>query len=150
MELENERNSTRSRSNSRSSDDSARDSVKTSSSVSNVTIFNSPGAVNKTTWKSANAFLNYVQDFRQNLREAKEIMQPSNVIRLAGQQWRAMPEDEKKVYIDGALAIKRSKSKNTTEGRVNRKRVRAKSKTRKQKSTSSLHASVKKKARRKN
>ncbi|XP_015108527.1 high mobility group B protein 7 [Diachasma alloeum] len=141
-----ERKSPRSRSNSSSSDNS----MNPSPSVSNSFLSNSTVTVNKTNWKSPNAFLNYVQDFRQNLRETNEVVQPSNVIRLAGQQWRALPDDERKLYVDGALAIKRTKSKNISERKKSRKRARARSKVRERKSSSSPRKNFKKKAKRKN
>lgn len=48
-----------------------------------------------------------------------------------------MPDDEKQVYIDGALAIKRNQSRNEEERKKSNKRARPRSKVRDKKSASS-------------
>ncbi|XP_011879503.1 PREDICTED: high mobility group B protein 2-like [Vollenhovia emeryi] len=60
-------------------------------------------------WRSANAFLNFMQDFRQNCNKAKS----KDLFRLGGQTWRQMSSADKMPYVEAAkLAQQQSQQSN--------------------------------------
>ncbi|XP_029040685.1 high mobility group B protein 4-like [Osmia bicornis bicornis] len=53
-------------------------------------------------WISSNAFINFVQDFRQNCTNEKS----TKIFQLAGERWRKMSFEEKQPYVNEALSVK--------------------------------------------
>lgn len=53
-------------------------------------------------WISSNAFINFVQDFRQNLTGVRS----TKIFQIAGERWKKMPFEEKQPYIKAATNIK--------------------------------------------
>ncbi|XP_063984344.1 uncharacterized protein LOC135166200 [Diachasmimorpha longicaudata] len=127
-----------------SSSSSGNNSMNPSPSVSSSSVLNSSATLNRTNWKTTNAFLNYVQDFRQKLREMNKVVHPANVVGLAAQEWRLLPDDQKKIYVEGALAIKMIKPKTVSERKPRRNRVKKRSRVKRGKLASLLRGNFKK------
>ncbi|XP_029670999.1 HMG1/2-like protein [Formica exsecta] len=63
-------------------------------------------------WRSANAFLNFMQDFRQDYNKVKS----RDLFRLGGQKWRQMSSTEKMPYVEAAkVAQQQSQQNNKNE-----------------------------------
>ncbi|KYN27607.1 PREDICTED: high mobility group B protein 2-like isoform X2 [Trachymyrmex cornetzi] len=60
-------------------------------------------------WRSANAFLNFMQDFRQNYNKIKS----RDLFRLGGQAWRKMSSTEKMPYVEAAKLTQQRSQQNT-------------------------------------
>ncbi|XP_076161084.1 uncharacterized protein LOC143143580 [Ptiloglossa arizonensis] len=58
-------------------------------------------------WISSNAFINFVQDFRQNMTGIRS----TRIFQLAGEAWRQMSLEEKQPYLNAAKTIKNQKEK---------------------------------------
>ncbi|XP_078045386.1 uncharacterized protein LOC144474434 [Augochlora pura] len=56
-------------------------------------------------WVSSNAFVNFVQDFRQKHNDVKS----TKLYKLAGEKWQQMLPKEKQPYIDEAKSVKNQK-----------------------------------------
>ncbi|XP_034934344.1 high mobility group B protein 2-like [Chelonus insularis] len=69
-------------------------------------------------WKSANAFINYMHDYKQKHLEYPEKTSGSNLFRLAGEKWRLMSQEEKQPYIEGAAWVRKQKASNSRNGKV--------------------------------
>ncbi|KAG6795632.1 uncharacterized protein LOC108001883 [Apis cerana] len=54
---------------------------------------------------SSNAFINFVQDFRQNYDGVKS----SRIFQMAGERWKKMSSDEKQPYLKAAMDIRNKK-----------------------------------------
>ncbi|KYN06703.1 PREDICTED: high mobility group B protein 2-like isoform X2 [Cyphomyrmex costatus] len=62
-------------------------------------------------WRSANAFLNFMQDFRQNYNKVKS----RDLFRLGGQTWRQMSSTEKMPYVEAAKLAQQQSQQNTNK-----------------------------------
>ncbi|KAK9304932.1 hypothetical protein QLX08_003866 [Tetragonisca angustula] len=56
-------------------------------------------------WISSNAFINFVQDFRQNFAGVRS----TKIFQMAGERWKKMSSEEKQPYIKAAMNIKNKK-----------------------------------------
>ncbi|XP_033226890.1 DNA-binding protein MNB1B-like [Belonocnema kinseyi] len=56
-------------------------------------------------WKSANAFINFMQDFRKQNPDVKS----PHTFRQAGETWQNMSKEDKQPYVDAANGVKRQK-----------------------------------------
>ncbi|XP_076660057.1 uncharacterized protein LOC143363341 isoform X1 [Halictus rubicundus] len=66
-------------------------------------------------WVSSNAFVNFVQDFRQNHIG----MRSTKLFQLAGEKWKRMLPNEKQPYVDAAKNIKNQKQDQLKKENVN-------------------------------
>ncbi|KYN35853.1 hypothetical protein ALC56_09644 [Trachymyrmex septentrionalis] len=67
-------------------------------------------------WRSANAFLNFMQDFRQNYNKMKS----RDLFRLGGQTWRQMSPSEKMPYVEAAKLAQQQSQQNTKSTQQNK------------------------------
>ncbi|XP_076282523.1 uncharacterized protein LOC143209999 [Lasioglossum baleicum] len=66
-------------------------------------------------WVSSNAFINFVQDFRQNHVGVKS----RKLFQLAGEKWKRLLPSEKQPYVDAAKSIKNQKQDQLKKEDVN-------------------------------
>ncbi|XP_057327076.1 uncharacterized protein LOC130668699 isoform X1 [Microplitis mediator] len=66
--------------------------------------------IRERSWKSVNAFINYLHDYRKTQHEFPGKLTSANLFKLAGDQWRQMTQEQKQPYIDGANKIRKLKN----------------------------------------
>ncbi|XP_032672826.1 high mobility group B protein 3-like [Odontomachus brunneus] len=66
--------------------------------------------------RSANAFLNFIQDFKQDHNKLKS----QDLFRLGGQRWRRMSSTEKMPYVEAANLAKQQTQQNGKNERQNK------------------------------
>lgn len=80
---------------------------------------------NSKQWISSNAFINFVQEFRQVIKHIKNLfllinkkklhlqnltgVRSTKIFQIAGERWKKMPFEEKQPYIKAAMNIKNKK-----------------------------------------
>ncbi|XP_033321925.2 uncharacterized protein LOC117218029 [Megalopta genalis] len=66
-------------------------------------------------WVSSNAFVNFIQDFREKHAGVKG----SKIYKLAGEKWKQMLPKEKQPYVDAAKSIKNQKQDQQKKDNIN-------------------------------
>ncbi|XP_011503369.1 PREDICTED: non-histone chromosomal protein 6-like [Ceratosolen solmsi marchali] len=66
----------------------------------------------KRSWRSANAFINFVQDFK---RDYPDMTIGRNIFQICGERWKAMSNDQKQPYIAAANSVKRLKQRKVVD-----------------------------------
>ncbi|XP_008216407.1 high mobility group B protein 2-like isoform X2 [Nasonia vitripennis] len=63
-------------------------------------------------WRSANAFVNFVQDFKQDY---PDMITGRNIFQTCGERWKSMTDEQKQPYIAAANTVKRLKNRKIGE-----------------------------------
>ncbi|XP_076626721.1 uncharacterized protein LOC143344493 [Colletes latitarsis] len=71
-------------------------------------------------WINSNAFINFIQDFRQDFTN----MKTSRIFKLAGERWRQMSPEEKQPYINAAKSVRSQKQDQQKNDDVNKSNTR--------------------------
>ncbi|KAL7294085.1 hypothetical protein TKK_0012119 [Trichogramma kaykai] len=105
----------------------------------------------KTKWKSANAFVNFVHDFKQDYPNSGVTR---NIFQICGERWKNMTDEQKQPYIIAANTVKRLKNRKIGDnsnnhqtkkstGRVSKHKAEVKRKeTNKKRSKVKLHVLI--------